>query len=95
MTACHSLHVTSQLRPPPSQPLMPLGAAISLYRDTEEGRGKIPQEGPASPREAANCQSEENWRWGQLIYFHPSTSLLNSLTIKNKKKKKKTGMAPV
>lgn len=89
MTACHGLYVTSQLRPPPSRPLMPLGAAISLNRDTEEGRGKIPREGPAGPREAANCQSGGNWRWGRLIYFHPSTSLLNSLTIKKKKKERR------
>ena len=86
MTACHGLHVTSQLRPPPSQPLMPPGAGISPCRDTDEGRGMLPREGPASPREAATSQSGGNWRWGQLIYFHPSTSILNSAVIKKKKK---------
>lgn len=57
MTACHSLNVTSQLRPPPCQPQMPPGATIAPYQGTEEGRGTLPQERPAHPREAAACQS--------------------------------------
>lgn len=57
MTACHGLNVTSQLRPPPCQPQMLLGAAIAPYQGTKEGRGTLPRERPAHPREAAACQS--------------------------------------
>lgn len=91
MTACHGLHVTSQLRPPPSQPLMPLGPTLSAHGDTEEGRGMLPREGPASPQEAATCQSGGNRRWGRFIHFHPSASILNGKVIK---KKKENGVVP-
>lgn len=84
MTACHGLYVTSQLRPPPCQPLMSLGATVAPHWDTAEGRGMLPQERPPSPKEATTCQSEGNWRLGGLISFHPSTSILNSMAIKKK-----------
>lgn len=89
MTACHGLHVTSQLRPPPSQPLTPLGASVSPCRDTEERRGMLLGErsgsgggrGTAAAWEASTSQTGGNWRWGQLIGVQPSTSTLNSKVV--------------
>ena len=92
MTACHGLNVTSQLRPPPCQPLMPPGATITPYRDTEEGRGTLPRGGAHQPSGGRHPSIRRKVEVGAAHLF----SALN-LHVKQhgKKKREKQGSSSV
>lgn len=92
MTACHGLNVTSQLRPPPCQPLMPPGATITPYRDTEKGRGMLPQGGgPPALRRPPPVNQEETG--GGAAHLFSSLNL--HVKQHGKKKRKKQGSSRV